>query len=86
MPLVKKPDDKMADDRDVIGEKPLIAQPEKYPKRRRTLSLNKDSQHLNKQVFFQKNVNANNNHNDRRRQISTLLFQNVGDRSGRRQF
>ena len=29
MPLVKMPEDKMADDRNVIGEKPLIAQPEK---------------------------------------------------------
>ena len=29
MPLVKMPDDKMADDRNVIDEKPLIAQPEK---------------------------------------------------------
>ena len=29
MPLVKMPEDKMADDWNVIGEKPLIAQPEK---------------------------------------------------------
>ena len=31
LPLVKMADDKMADDRNVFGEKPLIAQPEKYP-------------------------------------------------------
>ena len=33
MSLVKMPDDKMSDDRNVIGETPLIAQPENYPKR-----------------------------------------------------
>ena len=44
----------MADDRNVIGEKPLIAQPEKKPQAPRTFLINNDSQLFVKQVILQK--------------------------------